>query len=662
MSTNFDIVAMGAGHNGLVAACYLAKAGKKVLVLERKSYPGGGVTTRELNTPGYWHDEHSSVHIMIQGNPMLRQDELGLLSRHGLEYRYSPVPHATIFPDQTALFTYRDLDKTCECFARESPRDAETYRQFTKTSQQMLKMFMPGLYAPPPPLGELMAMLDRSDEGRMMLDFMSRDCLDLVNELYESERIRIHLLRLVTENLQCPADLGTGMGILLMPGIIHSYGISQPVGGSGKLTDSLVRCLAHHGGELRCNAEVKRILVQDGRATGVELADGERIMARDAVIGAIVVRRFVEGVEEPVLKRAERATLAPFSIVVSHYDLKEQARFHAGEEVGLATMLEFMATDRLDEMVADFDDLRRGLITERRLCAGGDESIGDPSRVPEGAGMFHGITFAPYDVRDPRYAGRHWDEIKEEIADLSLAHYRKFVANLSSDNIIMRSVVSPVDIERSSPNSMMRGDLHGVAPYMYQSAGHRPTPDLGQFTVPGVERLYLVGPSQHPGGGVYGAGRATAMKMFEQLGMDFFAVTGGVRDGAAGPVSATVRDDNALVLRGPADEELLKVDSLDRVGDELVIKGRSFGSMPMEARLDASSARAGLRLLGPGKLAFLLSLPFRGRGAAPAQPAPAPEPPAAMAPTGASGTGTPAPAAAPAAAPSAQAGAGRDET
>jgi len=183
MSGQYDIVAMGAGHNGLVAAAYLAKAGKKVLVLERKAWPGGGVSTRELNTPGYWHDEHSSVHIMIQGNPMLRQDELGLLSEHGLKYHYSPVPHATIFPDQSVLFTYKDIDKTCECFAKVSQKDADTYREFVKMSQQVLQMFMPGLYSPPPPLGELVAMLDRSDEGRLMLDYMNRDCLDLVNQL-----------------------------------------------------------------------------------------------------------------------------------------------------------------------------------------------------------------------------------------------------------------------------------------------------------------------------------------------------------------------------------------------------------------------------------------------------------------------------------------------
>jgi phytoene dehydrogenase-like protein len=616
MNGMYDIVAMGAGHNGLVAAAYLAKAGKKVLVLERKSYPGGGVTTRQLNTPGYWHDEHSSVHIMIQGNPMLRNDELGLIARHGLKYHYSHVPHATIFPDQSVLYTFRDLDKTCECFAKISPKDAETYRGFVKLSRQMLEFFMPGLYAPPPPLGELVAMLDRSDQGRLMLDFMSRDCLDLVNQLYESDKIKIHLLRLVSENLQCPNELGTGMGVLLMPGIIHTYGVSQPIGGSGKLTEALVRCIESYGGEVRCDAEVSKILTSGGRATGVRLISGEEVPAKDAVIGAIhphVIRKFVEGVPEPVMRRAEHAALAPFSIMVSHYDLKEKCRFHAGEDVGYATMLELVDTDNLDELIADFDDLRRGLITERRLCAGGDESIGDETRVPKGAGLFHGITFAPYTVRDARWVGRHWDDIKEEIGDLSLAHYRKYVSNLTGDNIIARKIVSPVDLERSSPNSMMRGDLHGVAPYFYQSAGHRPTPDLGQYTVPGVERLYLAGPFQHPGGGVYGAGRATAIRMFEQLGMDFSSVAAGVRQDTGIPKSASSPKTTGMVLRGPAEEELMNVESLERKGDELIIKGTSFGTMPMEARLDGPSARAGLKMLGLGNLAFLATLPFRGR-------------------------------------------------
>src|SRR5258707_15727102 len=97
VSNTYDVVAMGAGHNGLVAAAYLAKAGKKVLVLERRPWPGGGVVTREINTPGYWHAEHSSVHIMFKGNPMIPQSELGFPSPFRLKYPYT-LPYTSNFP------------------------------------------------------------------------------------------------------------------------------------------------------------------------------------------------------------------------------------------------------------------------------------------------------------------------------------------------------------------------------------------------------------------------------------------------------------------------------------------------------------------------------------------------------------------------------------
>lgn len=521
MNTQYDVLALGAGHNGLTAAAYLAKAGKKVLVLERKAWPGGGVVTREINTPGYWHDEHSSVHIMIQGNPLIRNDELGLIGRFGLKYRYG-TPYAMIFADQTTLVAYKDLDRTCEGIARISHKDAETYRRFAERAMQMLPMFAAGLYAPPLPLGAFVAMMDQSEEGREVLDAMQRSSLDLARQYFESEKIRIWLLRLVSENLQMPDELGTGFGMFLMPGLIHGYGISQPIGGSGKLTESLVRCIEHYGGEVRCNAEVRKVLTSGGRAVGLELTTGEQLKAKDAVIAALhpyVLRRFVAGVPEPVLQRAERTTLAAFSIMVSHYDLKERIQYHAGKEVEDAIMLEFMASDRLSDMLDDFDTLRRGRISHRVLGAGGDESIGDPSRVPPGCGLFHGITFAPYDLEDG--GASRWDEIREQMGDRSLRHYQRFVKNLTADNIIRRTIVTPLDHARNMPTSMPGGDVHGVAPYFYQTAGHRPTPDLSQYTVPGVERLYLVGPFMHPGGGVYGAGRATAIRMFDDLKLDF---------------------------------------------------------------------------------------------------------------------------------------------
>ena len=524
--SQYDIVVMGAGHNGLTAAAYMAKAGKKVLVLERKPHFGGGVSTRELIQPGYWHDEHSNVHIMIQGNPMLRDDELGLLSKFGLEYIYPDLPHASIWEDGTTVLSWKDLDKTCEGIARFSPKDAEAYRKFAQTSMSVLPMFMGGLYAPPFPMGAFVAMMDQSEEGRFLLDIMQRSALDVVNQYFESDLLKLHIVRMVTENLQLPEELGTGMGAFIMPGIIHTYGCSMPRGGSGELSKALVRAIEHWGGEVRCNAEVARVLVSSGRAVGLELVSGESFMARDGVIGAIhphVLRKFIAETPEPVLERAERVTPSSFSINLMHLTLKERLKLRVGNHAN-AMMTELMDFYTLRDMLLEYDKLRRGEVSHR-LIAGGDNTIFDPSRAPEGAGVFYGVNFAPYDLHPGGSAA--WDDAKEAHADRALAQYRKFYANLTDDNITGRLIRSPVDHERDSPASFLKGDIHGCAPFFYQTVAHRPTPDLGSLRVPDIEGMYLVGPFMHPGGGVFGAGRATAIQMMDDLGIDYDKVCGG---------------------------------------------------------------------------------------------------------------------------------------
>lgn len=524
--SHYDIVVMGGGHNGLTAAAYMAKAGKRVLVLERKAHFGGGVSTRELIQPGYWHDEHSNVHIMIQGNPMLREDELGLLSKFGLEYIYPDLPHASIWEDGTVVRSWKDLDRTCEEIAAFSPRDAEAYRKFARASMDAIPMFMSGLYSPPFPMGAFVAMMDQSDEGRFLLDVMSRSALDVVEQYFESDLLKLHIVRMVTENLQMPDELGTGMGAFLMPGIIHTYGCSMPKGGSGQLSKALVRVIEHFGGEVRCNAEVSRVIVSGGKAAGLELTTGETFMAKDGVIGAIhphVLRKFVGETPEPVLQRAERVTQSTFSINLMHLTLKERLKLKVGNETN-AMMTELMDFYTIRDMLLEYDKLRRGEVSHR-LIAGGDNTIFDPSRAPEGAGVFYGVNFAPYNLY-PDGPGS-WDTRKEEFADRALAQYRKFYSNLTDDNITGRLIRSPIDHERDSPASFIKGDIHGCAPFMYQSVAHRPTPDLGSFRVPGVDGLYLVGPFMHPGGGVFGAGRATAIQMMDDLGLDYDKVCGG---------------------------------------------------------------------------------------------------------------------------------------
>ncbi|GAB3114349.1 NAD(P)/FAD-dependent oxidoreductase [Aestuariicella hydrocarbonica] len=613
--SDYDIVAMGAGHNGLTTAGYLAKAGKKVLLLERNGYAGGGAATQQILSPGYHHDLHSSVHIMIQANPLITNDELDLFSKHGMKYKYSDVPHATIFNDQSVLITYKDLDKTCEGIARYSQRDAESYRRFVQLGQTMLPMVMPGMYKPQPPLGQLVAMLDSSEEGRVMLDLMQRSSLDIIRQWFENDKVQMHIARAVSENLQLPDELGTGMGTVMFTALMHTYGVSQPYGGSGKLSESMVRSIEANGGELRYNAEVKRIIVSGGKAVGVEMADGEKIMARDAVIGSMhphKLRQFVDGVAEPVLQRAEKASLAAFSLFVSHYDLREPIQFcTADKDVEQAIMLTLCQHESMAELQTDFDALKRGELTKRMMFAGNDESKSDPSRVPAGAGMWHSTGFAPYDLAEG--GNSRWDEFREEYGQIRQEQQSRFVSNLNSDNIIAHKFYTPLDLERNSPNSMVKGDVHGVAPYFYQSVGNRPTADLGQFRVPGIEGLYLVGPSMPPAGGVVGAGRAAAMVMFEDLGMDFNRTFGVIEDSVNKTRARTkAPKDGAMRLFDEQDEELMAVDHIDVTEDELVIKGKTFGTMPLVARLGPGDLRRAIKLgLSPKKLWVLLTMLFR---------------------------------------------------
>jgi phytoene dehydrogenase-like protein len=143
----------------------------------------------------------------------------------------------------------------------------------------------------------------------------------------------------------------------------------------------------------------------------------------------------------------------------------------------------------------------------------------DPSRVPSGKATMHVWDYVPFTRAD----GKSWDDVKHDYVRRMLTHMGTFIQNVDDANVLAYHSDSPVDMERTS-SSFRRGDLHGVAATTYQYGAHRPTPDLGQNTVPGCERLYLVGPFQHPGGGVFGAGRATAVRVCDDLGIDFTKV------------------------------------------------------------------------------------------------------------------------------------------
>jgi phytoene dehydrogenase-like protein len=520
MTNNYDIIAIGSGHNGLVAAAYMAVAGKKVLVLERQPWFGGGVVTRELTQPGFLHDQHSMAHIFIQANPLIKNDELGLLSKYGLKYVYPQNPMIGVFRDGATLALTNDRQKTWEQIAKFSHKDADAYLRFSELGAAYLPSLTATLYSPPAPVGASYAIMDQSREGRQLFNIMQRSAYDVVTEWFEHERVRLFFLRMISENLHGPEEKGTGVGVFMFLSFLEKYGIGVAEGGSGKLTDALIACIEDHGGTVRASTPVKQVLVKGGRAAGVVAEDGEEFQARDAVIGAIhphLLSRFIEGLDPDVARDAERTEISIIACLTIHAALNEPLQFKAGAHVGESVMIELMP-DEVNTLRQHFDDLRYGRLPQHALIGLGSASNFDPSRVPPGKAIMHAWDYVPYVY--PGGKAEDWDTRKGEFAEAMLEKMRGYISNLGPENIIAYHCDSPLDMERTSA-SFRRGDLHGIASYLYQFGAHRPTPELGQNKVPGIEGMYLVGPFQHPGGGVFGAGRATAMTMCEDMKIDF---------------------------------------------------------------------------------------------------------------------------------------------
>ena len=516
MATPHDIVVIGSGHNGLVAAAYLAAAGKRVVVLERNEWFGGGVVTRELTVPGFRHDQHSMAHIFIHANPLLANDELGLKSKYGLRYTFPELPMMSVFEDGTTLGLYRDRERTCAEIAKFSTKDAESYRRLADQAAAWLPMVVATLYSPPMPQGASFAMMDQSREGRELWRMTQMSSHDVLSHYFEHEKVRMHFARVAGENLVSPDEKATGFGTFVFVGFLEAYGIGVPIGGSGKLTDALIACIKDHGGEVLAGVDVERVIVKQGRAQGAHTKDGRDFMAKDAVIGAIhphLLGRMVEGVDPLIIRDAEATEISPVACITLHAALNGPLKFKAGDHVR-AVMIE-LVPNHYEQLRRSFDDMRYGGFSTYPLVGLGSLTMFDPSRVPPGKGTMHAWDYVPYARAD----GRSWDDTKRDYCEHMLRHMSKFIDNLP-ENIIQYHSDSPLDMERTSP-SFLHGDLHGVATTSYQSGAHRPTPDLGQMSVPGIERLYLVGPFQHPGGGVFGAGRAAAMRAFDDLGMPF---------------------------------------------------------------------------------------------------------------------------------------------
>lgn len=507
-----DVVVIGAGHNGLVTAAYLAAAGLEVLVLEANDAPGGNTRTEELTLPGFAHDSCSSAHVLIQSNPLLRDDELGLLADHGLRYVHTDPAMVLPQADGEALVVHRDLDATADEVARWSARDADAFRA-------MVGEWTGGLAAVHGRWSSAMD-LGRTGAAHAYRELQARSAWDVVHARFEHPTIRSFVLWLAMATIQDPRRPGTGVLPSSLTAGRLSFGWSTPVGGSGALPDALVRFLGAHGGRVVSGAPVAAIDAAGGTARGVRTRDGRSVRARRAVVSAAhlaTVAGMLEGTEAPADLAEARDLWQPgLSVFAVHAALRGNLGFHAPNGPVAATAGGFGSTTGV---AAQIDALHRGVpdATDPWLLVVNQTAV-DASRAPEGRGTFKILTVAPYERAD----GRSWQESKDEYAARLVDLVRARTDGVEPDDVLALRAESPVDVAGHNPHNL-GGSCHG-GEFRTRSGGV--VPGWPSYTT-GVRGLFLTGATSHPGGSVSGRpGRNAARAVLDDLGIDPATVMG----------------------------------------------------------------------------------------------------------------------------------------
>lgn len=515
-----DFIVIGAGHNGLACAGYLAKAGAKVLVLERSARVGGGCHTEEATLPGFKHNICSVVHTHIPNSPVYRDLEL---ERHGVRYVYPDTLRGTIFPDHRSIVMHREPERMAAEIARYSARDARTFSQLYADYAEFIdSTYLPLMYSPPLPPSVQTAQLELSAEGRTLLQWQASTPVQLLNELFESEEVKVHFLSRLTVLGFAPDQFGQGWICLFR---ILKAEAPICVGGSQQLAVGLQRALEAHGGAVRTGAEVKRVLLRGNRAIGVEFADGERIEAAKAVITNVEPKKsFLRLVGEEHLPAAFATRVKNYhsrgrSLFALHLALSEPPDYRAAAQnapVNRAFSQEMFGGRMLDQVRA-YQEIALGQPPRNAMLQITLPTLFDPSQAPAGRHTAVVWQYAPYGVAPDGPGG--WRAIREEYAAHLLDLWRSYAPNITREKILGMTIQDPTDTERHNDNLVNGVDVVGdMTPD--QMGYFRPFAGWSSYRSP-IEGLYMAGGYCHPGGGVHaGAGHNAAVAIAEDFQLD----------------------------------------------------------------------------------------------------------------------------------------------
>jgi len=525
MNNKYDVVVIGGGHNGLVNAAYLARAGKKVLVLERRHVLGGAAVTEEV-FPGFKFSVCSYVVSLLRPEIIRELD----LPRHGLEIlpldgTFTPMPNGDY------LWRLNDHYRTRREIARHSKLDAEAYDEYGKAMIEMAHFVKPIMSMTPPdpttlsPAGwKNLAFLGRrfqqlpADDKYNQVQLMTMSAVDFLDQWFETDVLKA--------TMSASGIIGTFLGVrspgtayvLLhhymgeIDGAFRSWGFAR--GGTGAISNSIADAAREAGVEIRTEAVIEKILLNNGRATGVVLKNGDEILA-DVVSSSVDPRlTFMKMIGEEHLPDEFCTDLRRYKYRGSsgkvNLALSGLPNFKALPGEGAHLRGAISISPSVDYMERAYDEAKYGRFSRRPYIDMVIPSLTDPSVAPPGKHVMSCfVQYAPYNLKEGT-----WDEKRDEFGDTVVDTIAEHAPNIK-DLIIDRQVVTPLDLERDfglSEGNIFQGELT-----LEQLFFLRPAPGWAQYRTP-IKNLYMCGSATHPGGGIMGApGRNAAMQMIKDL-------------------------------------------------------------------------------------------------------------------------------------------------
>jgi phytoene dehydrogenase-like protein len=507
-NTDCDVAVVGAGHNALVSAAYLAQSGYRVRVFERRAIAGGAVATEEI-VPGYRFDLGGSAHILIRLTPVV--EELGL-ERFGLEYLELDPLFFAPYEDGTALFFHRDADRTAQHIETLFPGEGDAYRRFLDDWRPFARAVKEAFLSVPSPweLGKKFVggKAVQGDWKRALRTILS-PYGEVVDQYFREEKLKAPLVWMAAQSGPPPHEPLTAPFLLWQP-LYHEGGIARPRGGSGMLTQALVRHIEAHGGSVHTGSPVERIVIENGRAVGVETREGG-CTARAVLGGAHAfetLHRLLPA--EHRAPGAERMRAGNGFGAVLRLALREPISYAAVPGVEARTALQLLCRDRRQIGDAYADWLRGEPAKDPPIVGMSFSAVDDTLAPPGGEVLWLWAQYYPYELS----GGRGWDEIGDEVADRILDTFEKYAPG-TKEKVVGRLFQHPLWLEREL--GLPRGNVMHLEMSLDQMFGLRPMAGMASYRSH-LKGLYLTGASTHPGGGIMGAsGRNAARVVLRDL-------------------------------------------------------------------------------------------------------------------------------------------------